>query len=485
MKRIILFLLCIPFIASAQKESAVNISVKVDSSKMRELRIYRYGINDHLQNAELDTIIRIAPYKKQNFSLKISREGMYGIQDGMWSMFTHDVFLKPGDTLTLLFMLRPDFEEQLKKKDAVFTEHAMTVKAKFPGNITLFDDIANKRPVKYGRIPNETVLAYKARCDSVYSLWTDILNRYIQERKVSRDFIPYARAELYASYLKWLVDPCNIAPHLQLPSGYFSGVDTLNFNNTQYMQSLKDYGQAALIYNHYVLNSFNLYNRRANLKDEFNSIQKNYTGIVKDELMAVKIKDYLGQTDPYFDTAYSIFLKQCQNENIKKFIQDKVLAYHYNKKTPSYGKVNLAEVLSGTMLYSEDNQLVPINKVIATDKPCLIDCWASWCGPCREQMPYLRAIEKKFKDSVQFISLSFDKERRLWNNFLVKNKDALSSPQYRLYFTSNPIFVKYFKVQTIPRYILLSKGGDRILESSMPKPMFTDQFIETLRENLK
>jgi thiol-disulfide isomerase/thioredoxin len=201
--------------------------------------------------------------------------------------------------------------------------------------------------------------------------------------------------------------------------------------------------------------------------------------------MGVKIRDYLGQTDPYFDTAYSIFLKQCQNEKIKKFIQDKVLAEHNSKKIPSGEKVNLAEVLSGTMLYSENNQLVPINKVIATDKPCLIDCWATWCGPCREQMPYLRAIEKKFKDSVQFISLSFDKERKLWNNFLVKNKDSLSSLQYRLYFTSNPLFVKYFDVRTIPRYILLSKGGDRILESSMPQPMLTDQFIETLRKNLK
>lgn len=478
-------MLCLPFLASAQKESAVNISVTVDSSKMRELRIYRYGINDQLQNTELDTIIRIAPYKKQNFSLKISREGMYGIQDAILSTITHDVFLRPGDTLTLLFTLRPHYEEQLKKQDAVFTEHVMTVKAKYPGNITLFDDIANKRPVKYGRIPNETPLAYKARCDSVYSLWTDILDRYIHERKVSRDFVPYARAQLYASYLNWLVDPCKIAPHLRLPSGYFSRVDTLNFNNTQYMQTLKDYGQAALAFNHYVLNSFNLYNRPANLKDEFNSIQKNYTGIVKDELMGVKIRAYLGQTDPYFDTAYSIFLKQCQNEQIKKFIQDKVLADHNNRKIPSGEKVNLAEVLSGTMLYSENNQLVPINKVIATDKPCLIDCWATWCGPCREQMPYLRAIEKKFKDSVQFISLSFDKERKLWNNFLVKNKDSLSSPQYRLYFTSNPIFVKYFGVRTIPRYILLSKGGDRILESSMPQPMLTDQFIEMLRKNLK
>jgi len=319
----------------------------------------------------------------------------------------------------------------------------------------------------------------------MYTIRTAILNRYIRERKVSRDFIPYARAELYASYLKWLAGPISIASQVQLPSGYFPRVDTLKFNNAQYMLSLRDYGQAALTYNHYVLNSFNLYNRPANLKDEFNSIQKNFTGIVKGRLMGVKIRAYLGQTDPYFDTAYSIFLKECQNEKIKKFIQDEVLANHNNKKIPSDGKVNLAEVLSGTMLYSEDNQLVSVNKVIATDKPCLIDCWATWCGPCREQMPYLRAIEEKFKDSVQFISLSFDKERKLWNNFLVKNKDSLSSPQYRLYFTSNPIFVKYFKVQTIPRYILLSKGGDRILESSMPKPMFTDQFIETLRKNLK
>lgn len=47
-------------------------------------------------------------------------------------------------------------------------------------------------------------------------------------------------------------------------------------------------------------------------------------------------------------------------------------------------------------------------------KPVVVDFWASWCGPCRKEMAYLKKINKLFDGRVQFLSVSLDDNRDKW-----------------------------------------------------------------------
>ena len=105
-----------------------------------------------------------------------------------------------------------------------------------------------------------------------------------------------------------------------------------------------------------------------------------------------------------------------------------------------------------------------------------IDMWATWCGPCRREMPYLKALEEEFADAhIVFLGLSIDKDKEAWEK-MARTGDLTG---VQLYLGTQSKFQEAYEIDGIPRFILLDKDG-RIISNDMTRPS-EDATAETLR----
>jgi thiol-disulfide isomerase/thioredoxin len=96
-----------------------------------------------------------------------------------------------------------------------------------------------------------------------------------------------------------------------------------------------------------------------------------------------------------------------------------------------------------------------------------IDVWASWCGPCKAEIPYLETLKKKLAGkNIEFVSISVDEDIEDWKNSLKKE----SATGIQLYAGGwENALCKHFKINGIPRFILLDRDGN-IIKSDADRP---------------
>ena len=61
------------------------------------------------------------------------------------------------------------------------------------------------------------------------------------------------------------------------------------------------------------------------------------------------------------------------------------------------------------------------NEVLKSDKPVLLDFWASWCGPCKMLSPVITQIAEKYEGKVKVGKVNVDDEPELANAFRVSS----------------------------------------------------------------
>lgn len=92
-----------------------------------------------------------------------------------------------------------------------------------------------------------------------------------------------------------------------------------------------------------------------------------------------------------------------------------------------------------------------------------IDLWATWCGPCKAEIPHMKKIEEDYHGkNIVFISLSLDKPKdaQKWKDFVTK--EQLKGIQLMADKDFNSDVAKNYEVNAIPRFLLFDTKGNII-----------------------
>ncbi len=119
----------------------------------------------------------------------------------------------------------------------------------------------------------------------------------------------------------------------------------------------------------------------------------------------------------------------------------------------------------------------PVSLVGAKGKVILLNFWATWCGPCRAEIPDLVELQKRYADSLQIIGLAVDVD----DSTEVKAFADSQGINYPVAVASDEVRIKYGGITALPTSFLLDADG-RIVQKhvGLSNPLLFELEIRAL-----
>ena len=117
-----------------------------------------------------------------------------------------------------------------------------------------------------------------------------------------------------------------------------------------------------------------------------------------------------------------------------------------------------------------DGKMHKLSDLVGEGKWLLVDFWASWCGPCRQEMPNVLEAYNKFHDKgFEVVGISFDQKKEAW----VKAIEQLNMPWLQLSDLKgwNCAAAPTYKIDAIPDNLLIDPQGKIVDRALRGKPL--------------
>lgn len=188
-----------------------------------------------------------------------------------------------------------------------------------------------------------------------------------------------------------------------------------------------------------------------------------YTAIVdgSNNVMVEKIKQ---NTSMYSSLAAIQALEPDKYTDLYKALDEGL-----SKKYPNDANVKMFHTMVESALATAIGQVAPEIKLPSPNgeevalsslkgKVVLIDFWASWCGPCRKEMPNVVKAYAKFKNKgFEIYGVSLDQDKDRWVEAIAK--DGITWPQVSDLQKWGSQVVRLYNIQGIPYTVLVDKEG--------------------------
>ncbi len=247
--------------------------------------------------------------------------------------------------------------------------------------------------------------------------------------------------------------------HPELPDSYYDAIIDMDIDDEVAYCYSKDY--RTLISESWKLNFVKRKQTNPELKiipftKEF--VKGIKSTLIKDRIVSMLFR-LINDHNANMEQDYQEIIKMLSSKRLKQKATQKynsLKSTAVNKKTIGFkyenhnGGFTSLEDLKGKLIY--------------------IDIWATWCGPCKKEIPYLEKIIKKYKGkNIEFVSISVDseKDRDKWKKMV--DEKGLKGIQLFADKSFKSDFIRFYNVNLIPRYLLIDKEG-KIITAQAPRP---------------
>lgn len=258
----------------------------------------------------------------------------------------------------------------------------------------------------------------------------------------------------YEAYERTLVESKN-SIELRMDSGFVKMLTENGVNDEYAAKNTREYMQLVGVYTMY---KFNGGVEGASTYDYLNFVAN--TNVLKGATKDVLLTNYMFAFSKMQDTVYNKYKKYIVS------IKDKQLVNLIKESRRDY----LEKIAQGKLSKENVSQSASLNEIFTKykGKVVYVDFWASWCMPCRAEMPNAAELKKKLKNKdVVFLYFGYRDKKEDW---LAARKELGIEGEHVL---MSPKLIKeadaLFEISGIPHYAIIDREGT-ILNKAAPRP---------------
>ncbi len=473
MKKFVFVFMLLPLFVAAQNAATVSVRFTKAASDSCSIKVQRYYID------EFEPIYQgIIKENQCDFSIPLEHP-MFVKFNYMHQTVT--LYLEAGTNLQLTIGTDSLY------KSITYGENTSLENLFLKDFYTEFHADFDKKTIKQ-RILNISVDKFEISLYNAHKKQLNYYNAYKEKDKLSAQFKTFIenniRYAYFASLLSYPIIYANQSAQIltvkPLPELMLTDIDAkLSKDEALESDAYRDFLYYYVVYFTSKTNGFNKFKDfNVSMESKIQTAIQNLTKASLMWYMADFLSSDCNKVSPYTVKHIYGLLKEREGDGVYTKLLKKKCETRIAMKEVAEKSVTNPQPIGGQSVSSasEYPKLKDLDgKTFAMDdfkgKVVYIDFWASWCGPCRREMPYSKQLHEMFSPkqlkNLVFLYISIDATEDAWKAAVkeigMEGKLGISPGNW------NSEIARFFQINSIPRYMLMDKTGKIVVfEANRP-----------------